>query len=151
MLTAEFDQQEDTERAKEWKQVLDSTIAVLQHQLRLHPQTGLLADFLVYDHSERCYKPCEGKVLEKDNDGEYNWNSCRYLLEKKRKANKTKQNKTKQNKRQEKKGKERKEKTRQDKTTPFGVNLMRSPVLSRAPREVSVILLTSRSVQACLS
>ncbi len=79
LLTAQFDQQEDTERAKEWKQVLDSTIAVLQHQLRLHPQTGLLADFLVYDHSERCYKPCEGKVLEKDNDGEYNWNSCRYL------------------------------------------------------------------------
>jgi len=77
LLTAEFGQQEDTERAKEWKQVLDSTIAALQHQLRLHPQTGLLADFLVYDHSERCYKPCEGKILEKDNDGEYNWNSCR--------------------------------------------------------------------------
>ena len=80
LLTAEFDQQEDTERAKKWKQVVESTIAVLQHQLRLHPETGLLADFLVYDHSERCYKPCEGKVLEKDNDGEYNWNSCRYLL-----------------------------------------------------------------------
>ncbi|DBA92104.1 TPA: hypothetical protein ACH3X1_015830 [Trebouxia sp. C0004] len=69
--------EEDTERAKEWKQVLDSTIAVLQHQLSLHPQTGLLADFMVYNHSEQCYKPCEGKMLEKDNDGEYNWNSCR--------------------------------------------------------------------------
>ena len=69
----------------------------------------------------------------------------------KTKQNKAKQNKTKQNKTKQKTRKERKEKTRQDKTTPFGVNLMRSPVLSRAPREVSVILLTSRSVQACLS
>ena len=39
----------------------------------------MLADFLVYDHSKKHYMPCQGKVLEKDNDGEYNWNSCRYI------------------------------------------------------------------------
>ena len=53
---------------------------MLQHQLSLHPGTGLLADFLVYDHVEQCYKPSESKVLEKENDGEYNWNSCRYVV-----------------------------------------------------------------------
>ena len=69
--------QVDTERSAEWRQVLDVTIAVLSHQLSLNPQTGLLADFLVYDHQKQQYMPCQGKVLEKDNDGEYNWNSCR--------------------------------------------------------------------------
>ena len=69
--------QVDTERAQEWKQVLDSSVAVLQDQLALHPQTGLLADFLVYNPAEKRYKPSEGKVLEKDTDGEYGWNSCR--------------------------------------------------------------------------
>ncbi|KAL3157183.1 hypothetical protein ABBQ38_001422 [Trebouxia sp. C0009 RCD-2024] len=69
--------EEDTERKMEWKQVLDSTITVLQDQLALHPQTGLVADFLVWSPSEKRYKPAEGKILEKDNDGEYGWNSCR--------------------------------------------------------------------------
>lgn len=54
--------QEDTERRMEWKQVLESTIAVLNDQLALHPQTGLLADFLVYSVSEKRYKPAEGKL-----------------------------------------------------------------------------------------
>lgn len=70
--------QEDTARSKEWRQVLDSTIAVLQDQLALHPETGLLADFLVYSPPEKRYKPSEGKILEKDSDGQYGWNSCRY-------------------------------------------------------------------------
>lgn len=69
--------QVDTERAQEWKQVLDSSIAVLQYQYALHPQTGLLADFLVYNQAQKRYQPSEGKVLEKDTDGEYGWNSCR--------------------------------------------------------------------------
>ena len=69
--------QEDTKRSKEWKQVLDSTIAVLQDQLALHPETGLLADFLVYSPSKKHYRPAKGKILEKENDGEYGWNSCR--------------------------------------------------------------------------
>ena len=46
----------------EWKQVLDCTIAVLQEQLALHPQTGLLADFLVYSTAEKHYKPAEGTL-----------------------------------------------------------------------------------------
>ena len=46
----------------EWKQVLDSSIAVLHDQLALHPQTGLLADFLVYSTPEKRYKPAEGKL-----------------------------------------------------------------------------------------
>lgn len=54
--------QEDIERRTEWKQVLDCTIAVLQEQLALHPQTGLLADFLVYSTAEKRYKPAEGKL-----------------------------------------------------------------------------------------
>lgn len=54
--------QEDTERRAEWKQVLDCTIAVLQEQLALHPQTGLLADFLVYSTAEKRYKPAEGML-----------------------------------------------------------------------------------------
>ena len=54
--------QEDTERRMEWKQVLDSTIAVLQEQLAMHPQTGLLADFLVYSTSEKRYKPAAGEL-----------------------------------------------------------------------------------------
>lgn len=46
----------------EWKQVLDSTITVLQDQLALHPQTGLVADFLVWSPSEKRYKPAEGTL-----------------------------------------------------------------------------------------
>jgi len=54
--------------------------------------------------------------------------------EKKRKQKKRKQKKRKQKKRKEKKRKEkkRKEKKRKEKTTPFGVSLLRSPVLYRA-------------------
>ena len=31
----------DTERTKEWEQVLEASIEVLQHQLELHPDTGI--------------------------------------------------------------------------------------------------------------
>ena len=53
---------------------------VLQQQLALHPDTGLLADFLVYDHSEKSYKPSKGKVLERDSDGDFSYNACRQAL-----------------------------------------------------------------------
>lgn len=39
--------QEDSERSKEWRQVLDASVQVLQQQLELHPNTGEVSLVLV--------------------------------------------------------------------------------------------------------
>ena len=78
-LTCYVVTQVDTERSSEWLSVIDATVRVLQHQLALHPDTGLLADFLVYDHSEKTYKPSQGRILERDSDGDFGYNACRYV------------------------------------------------------------------------
>ena len=51
---------------------------LLQQQLALHPDTGLLADFLVYNKSEKRYKPSKGKILERERDGDFGYNACRF-------------------------------------------------------------------------
>ena len=51
---------------------------LLQQQLALHPDTGLLADFLVYDHSKNTYLPSKGRILERDSDGDFGYNACRF-------------------------------------------------------------------------
>ena len=69
----------DKERSTEWARVVNATVQVLQQQYELHPETGLVADFLVYNHDEKCYKPAQGKVLERESDGEFGYNACRSL------------------------------------------------------------------------
>ena len=71
--------QVDTERSSNWVSVINATVAVLEQQLALHPDTGLLADFLVYDHSQKKYRPSKGKILERDSDGDFGYNACRYV------------------------------------------------------------------------
>ncbi|KAF9548135.1 hypothetical protein EC957_007163 [Mortierella hygrophila] len=66
---------EDVERCEEWRKVLDSIIMTVQHQLALN-QTGLIADFLKQS-ANGFYEPSPNKILESDNDKDYNWNSCR--------------------------------------------------------------------------
>lgn len=48
-----------------------------QAQLVLHPQTGLIADFLSLDRKTNTYQPVHKEVLESKHDPDYNWNSCR--------------------------------------------------------------------------
>ncbi|KAF9933653.1 hypothetical protein FBU30_004896 [Linnemannia zychae] len=66
---------EDVERSDQWRKVLDSIITTIQHQLALNP-TGLIADFLKQS-SNGYYEPSTKKILESDNDKDFNWNSCR--------------------------------------------------------------------------
>ncbi|OZJ04509.1 hypothetical protein BZG36_02237 [Bifiguratus adelaidae] len=66
---------DDVARRDGWNRVIDACINVLQHQLSLNPQTGLVADFLELKGHQ--YVPPKGKVLEDKHDGDYNWNSCR--------------------------------------------------------------------------
>ena len=54
---------------------------ILRQQLALHPDTGLLADFLVYDHSQQKYKPSQGKILERESDGDFGYNACRLVTQ----------------------------------------------------------------------
>ena len=69
----------DTERKSQWLSVIEATVKVLQQQLALHPDTGLLANFLVYDHSDNRYMPSTGKILERDSDGDFGYNACRFV------------------------------------------------------------------------
>ncbi|UQZ37223.1 beta-glucanase [Paenibacillus sp. PK3_47] len=59
-----------------WKNVTDKTYTIINS---LHTgysaATGLLPDFVVY--SGGVYKPAAAGFLEDDNDGNYNYNSCR--------------------------------------------------------------------------
>lgn len=68
----------DTERSSNWVSVMNATVAVLEQQLALHPDTGLLADFLVFDHSQKRYQPSKGKILERNSDGDFGYNACRF-------------------------------------------------------------------------
>lgn len=70
--------QVDTERSSQWLSVIEATVKLLQQQLALHPDTGLLADFLVYDHSKNTYLPSKGRILERDSDGDFGYNACRF-------------------------------------------------------------------------
>ncbi len=69
--------QVDTKRSGQWQRVINAIVELLQQQLALHPKTGLLADFLVYNLAEKCYKPSQGKILERDSDGDFGYNACR--------------------------------------------------------------------------
>ncbi|KAF8924899.1 hypothetical protein BGZ58_001322 [Dissophora ornata] len=66
---------EDVERSQQWSRVMDTIIANVQHQVQLNP-TGLIADFLKLA-TNGYYEPPRVKILESDNDKDYNWNSCR--------------------------------------------------------------------------
>ncbi|KAG0087298.1 hypothetical protein BGZ93_005138 [Podila epicladia] len=66
---------EDVERSPQWAKVMDAIITTVQHQLHLNP-TGLIADFLKLA-ANGYYEPSRKKILESDNDKDYNWNSCR--------------------------------------------------------------------------
>lgn len=57
---------------------MNATVAVLEQQMALHPDTGLLADFLVFDHTQKRYQPSKGKILERDSDGDFGYNACRF-------------------------------------------------------------------------
>ncbi|KAG0267653.1 hypothetical protein DFQ27_008556 [Actinomortierella ambigua] len=67
---------EDVERSQQWARVMDSIIATVQHNLQLHPNTGLIADFLRVARNGH-YEPHPQKILESENDKDFNWNSCR--------------------------------------------------------------------------
>jgi len=54
--------QVDAQRSQQWSSVIEASVQVLQQQLALHPETGLLADFLVYNKSEKRYKPAMGTL-----------------------------------------------------------------------------------------
>ena len=71
--------QVDTKRSGQWQRVIKAIVELLQQQLALHPETGLLADFLVYNKSEKRYKPSKGKILERDSDGDFGYNACRLV------------------------------------------------------------------------
>ncbi|KAF9580281.1 hypothetical protein BGW38_003137 [Lunasporangiospora selenospora] len=66
---------EDVERSSQWARVLDTIITNVQHQMTLNP-TGLIADFLKFS-ANGFFEPAQHKLLESDNDKDYNWNSCR--------------------------------------------------------------------------
>ncbi|KAG0225258.1 hypothetical protein BGW42_004580 [Actinomortierella wolfii] len=67
---------EDVERSQQWARVMDAIIATIQHNVQLHPNTGLIADFLRVAKNG-FYEPHREKILESDNDKDFNWNSCR--------------------------------------------------------------------------
>lgn len=77
----------DTDRAQGWKGVLQRAIETYKfnndwnnkevQQGRASKYSGLVADFYVYDTSSREYYPAKGKVREKDQDKDYNYNACR--------------------------------------------------------------------------
>lgn len=60
-----------------WGNVINAIVRTCQAQLALHPQTGLIADFLTLDNRSKTYNPVRKEVLESKNDPDYNWNSCR--------------------------------------------------------------------------
>ncbi|KAG0232340.1 hypothetical protein BGX31_005187 [Mortierella sp. GBA43] len=66
---------EDPERSAQWARVMDAIITTVQHQLQLN-HTGLIGDFLKLA-ANGYYEPALKKILESDNDKDYNWNSCR--------------------------------------------------------------------------
>lgn len=51
-------------------------LQTIAHQLQLHP-TGLMADFLKMNPQNKQYEPVSGRVLERNSDQYYSWNSCR--------------------------------------------------------------------------
>ena len=59
-----------------WQRVADSCVQALLSSMA-HPQTGLVPDFAVWDAAAKAYRAPGGKVLEKDGDRLYFWNSCR--------------------------------------------------------------------------
>ncbi|KAF9372368.1 hypothetical protein CPC16_002463, partial [Podila verticillata] len=65
-------------RSPQWGKVMDAIITTVQHQLHLNP-TGLIADFLKLS-ANGYFEPSNKKILESDNDKDYNWNSCRPAL-----------------------------------------------------------------------
>ncbi|KAI7895666.1 Six-hairpin glycosidase-like protein [Mucor mucedo] len=68
---------EDKARQEIWAKVISAVIKTYQAQLALHPDTGLVADFLTLDSKTKTYKPVTKQVLESKHDPDYNWNSCR--------------------------------------------------------------------------
>ncbi|ORY06305.1 Six-hairpin glycosidase [Basidiobolus meristosporus CBS 931.73] len=70
-----FSREDAPERRDGWTRVLEATIRTIEHQLTLHPHTGLIADFLEFNGHE--YVPVKGEVLESKHDKDYSWNSCR--------------------------------------------------------------------------
>jgi hypothetical protein len=68
-------QQEDMERSEQWGKVIDRIITVLQEQLALHPNTGLVANFLRLCDSS--YLPASGWVLGHAHGDYYSWDSCK--------------------------------------------------------------------------
>lgn len=68
-------QQEDVERSDQWGNVIDQIIAVLQEQLALHPDTGLVANFLRLCHAT--YLPASGWVLGHQHGDYYSWDVCK--------------------------------------------------------------------------
>ncbi len=69
--------QEDADNAGQWKATFEKTVAAYQRNLDQHP-TGLLADFYMYDESHKVYNAATGRVHEKETDGSYWFNACRF-------------------------------------------------------------------------
>lgn len=68
--------QEDADRAADWQRALDACIRHLDAGLA-HTVTGLAPDFALWDAHTQAYKAAQGRLLEKEADGSYGWNSCR--------------------------------------------------------------------------
>ena len=69
--------QEDAQHAQDWQRVADSCTRYLLSSMA-HGSTGLLPDFGVWDAAAGSYRAPAGRVLEKDEDKLYFWNSCRW-------------------------------------------------------------------------
>lgn len=67
--------QEDTQMRGQWQAVIEAVLSATMAQYSLHPNTGLIADFMQWKHGQ--WKPVHGKILESEKDGDYNYNSCR--------------------------------------------------------------------------
>lgn len=68
--------QRDKERAATWAACLEATIQAVEAQFDQNP-TGLMADFVMYNHDSCRFEPVKGQVLERPQDPEYFFNSCR--------------------------------------------------------------------------
>jgi len=66
----------DFAHAETWEATLEATVRAVQAQLDQH-STGLMADFVMYNHDLKRFEPVKGKVLERAHDPDYFFNSCR--------------------------------------------------------------------------
>ncbi|GAB6088715.1 hypothetical protein JCM12856_03080 [Spirochaeta dissipatitropha] len=67
----------DTRHADYWERSLNYKVAIIKQVIEDWSEgTGLLPDFMLRTE-DGSYEPSDGRVLETEYDGDYNWNNCR--------------------------------------------------------------------------